>query len=98
MLSFLAGDTAQLTLEWKYLFQAVLLPSLLEGCGVGRDGVRAGSAGTGGTGIGDKHRGTTRERVLGVSSCFALCLKILEPDKMGLEGGFSRGFEFFQVF
>lgn len=48
--------------------------------------------------IGDKHHGTTWERVLGLSSCFALCLKILKPDKMGLEGGFSHGFEFFQVF
>lgn len=37
-------------------------------------------------------------RVLGHSSCFARCLKILEPDKMGLEGGFSHGFEFFKVF
>lgn len=52
---------------------------------------------TGVTRIGDKHPGTTRERVLGLGSCFALCLKILEPDKMGLEGGFSHGFEFFQV-
>lgn len=32
---------------------------------------------TGGTRIGDKHPGTTRERVLGLGSCFALCLKIL---------------------
>lgn len=52
---------------------------------------------TGVTRIGDKHPGTTQERVLGLSSCFALCLKILEPDKMGLEGGFSHGFGFFQV-
>lgn len=35
--AFMAGDTTQLTLEWKYLFQAVLfhilwsLPGLLEG-------------------------------------------------------------------
>lgn len=52
---------------------------------------------TGVTRIGDKHPGTTRERVLGLGSCLALCLKILEPDKMGLQGGFSHGFEFFQV-
>lgn len=50
------------------------------------------------TRIGDKHHGAAWERVLGLGSCFALCLKILEPDKMGLEGGFRHGFEFFQVF